>query len=448
MIFLRKIFSPLLLFLSVSMLVYAFYISEIHFEGVKRNYYIKYYIISIVFVLLSILSFYLNKSYKEYVIILTSSLVISLYSFEIYLHLKESKKFKDFYKKSRFEFLIDNKKKNKNFVINISPFNYLKFNNLQIFPLSGISNSETVNCNENGYFSTFKSDRYGFNNPDNEWDSKNIDFMIVGDSFVFGSCVNRPNDISSVLRKLSKKTVLNLGYDGNGPLIEYATLREYMSKNVKSVIWFYYEENDLAAETNGLELELKNNYLAQYLNDRNFSQNLTNRQSEVNKLALSLFDRFKDNELKKLNHSSKIKKNDFLNLKIIKILRLDYLRKIVLKSEKVFTISRPKPNNDFIKIIKLTKDLMIKNNSKLYFVYLPEFNRYNVNYDDSSYLKIKKIINKLNISFIDIHKLVFEKEKNPKKLFPYGNYGHYNELGYYKVSNAVYNYIISQNLSE
>ena len=122
---------------------------------------------------------------------------------------------------------------------------------------------------------------------------------------------NRPNDISSVLRKLSKKTVLNLGYDGNGPLIEYATLREYMSKNVKSVIWFYYEENDLAAETNGLELELTNNYLAQYLNDRNFSQNLTNKQSEVNKLALSLFDKFKENELNKLNYSSKIKKNDF-----------------------------------------------------------------------------------------------------------------------------------------
>ena len=128
MIFLRKVFSPLLLFLSVSMLVYAFYISEIHFEGTKRNYYIKYYIIGIVFVLLSILSFYLNQSYKEYVIILTSSLVISLYSFEIYLHLKENRKFKDFYKKSRFEFLIENKKKNKNFVINISPFNYLKFN--------------------------------------------------------------------------------------------------------------------------------------------------------------------------------------------------------------------------------------------------------------------------------------------------------------------------------
>lgn len=124
------------------------------------------------------------------------------------------------------------------------------------------------------------------------------------------------------------------------------------------------------------------------------------------------------------------------------------MRKIVLKSEKVFTISRPKPNDDFIKIIKLTKDLMIKNNSKFYFVYLPEFNRYNVNYDDSSYLKIKKIIDKLNISFINIHKLVFEKEKNPKKLFSYGNCGHYNELGYYKVSNAIYNYIISQNLSE
>ena len=32
------------------------------------------------------------------------------------------------------------------------------------------SNSKTIVCNENGYFSIFRSDRYGFNNPDYEWD--------------------------------------------------------------------------------------------------------------------------------------------------------------------------------------------------------------------------------------------------------------------------------------
>ena len=75
----------------------------------------------------------------------------------------------------------------------------------------------------------------------------------MGDSYVHGACVNRPNDISSVLRNLSNETVLNLGYGANGPLIEYATLREYLEIGVRKILWFYFEGNDL----NDLEYEKK-----------------------------------------------------------------------------------------------------------------------------------------------------------------------------------------------
>ena len=103
----------------------------------------------------------------------------------------------------------------------------------------------SILCNENGYYSSYLSDRYGFNNPDEEWDKKSIEYLVLGDSFAHGACVNRPNDISSVLRSLSKKNVLNLGISGNGPLTEYATLREYKPKNVKNIIWIYFEGYDL-----------------------------------------------------------------------------------------------------------------------------------------------------------------------------------------------------------
>ena len=102
--------------------------------------------------------------------------------------------------------------------------------------MSGISNSKTIYDNENGYYSIYQSDRYGFNNPDNEWNNKEIEFLLVGDSFTHGSSVNRPFDIASQLRKLSNKSVLNLGYDNNGPLIKYATLREYLEPNIKNII--------------------------------------------------------------------------------------------------------------------------------------------------------------------------------------------------------------------
>ena len=48
-----------------------------------------------------------------------------------------------------------------------------------------------------------KPDRFGFNNPDDEWDKK-IDILIV-ETFAQGACVNRPNDIASVIRKLKKR---------------------------------------------------------------------------------------------------------------------------------------------------------------------------------------------------------------------------------------------------
>ena len=107
-----------------------------------------------------------------------------------------------------------------------------------IFSLSGISNSKTIFCNESGRYSIYKSDRYGFNNPDKEWDKEEVEYLLVGDSSTQGSCVNRPNDIGSVLRTISNKSVLNLGYRGNGPLTEYATLREYLSPKVKKFCGF------------------------------------------------------------------------------------------------------------------------------------------------------------------------------------------------------------------
>ena len=73
-----------------------------------------------------------------------------------------------------------------------------------LLPLSGLSNIKSILCNENGYYSSYLSDRYGFNNPDDVWDLEVIDYLIIGDSFIHGQAVNRPNDISSVLRKKYK----------------------------------------------------------------------------------------------------------------------------------------------------------------------------------------------------------------------------------------------------
>ena len=412
----KKYFSPLCLVVSSLMLIYVFYRSEIHWKG-NQDYYLKYYIISIILILFSIVTFFINQNIKLYLIIILSSIALSLYSIESYFILKKNKlsaqTVKEYEKKTKFEFYKNLKKEDENIVLVVAPKNQINSNNEDLFALSGISNSKTINCNENGYYSINQSDRYGFNNPDGEWEKKEIKYLLVGDSFAYGSCVNRPNDIASILRTLSNKSVLNLGYNGNGPLIEYATLREYLSSNTKNVLWLYYGKNDTA----DLERELNSEILKKYLRDQNFTQNLKEKQNQID-------EKLKSN-IKEREKKSIYIKSDFLRLKHVRILIESRYTKPLLQTQ-------------FKEILKLTKELSHQNNSNFYFFYLPGYARYKTNYVDNDYQKVKYIVEELAIPFIDIHKEVFEKEKNPLKFFPFEMSGHYNVEGYRKVAEAIY----------
>ena len=130
-------------------------------------------------------------------------------------------------------------KKNKKLATaSVTPSAFLRDDNINILPLSGLSNSLTLNCNENGYYSIFKSDKYGFNNPNEIWGNKKLDLVLLGDSFVMGNCVNKPNDLKSILKK-NFNSIINLGYSGNGPLLQFSTLKEYML--FERVCGFYEE---------------------------------------------------------------------------------------------------------------------------------------------------------------------------------------------------------------
>ena len=436
--FLKKNFSLILLIISNLFLFYTIYRSEFFWGGNNRRFYYIYYLISFTLIFFSIISFYISQKIKEYLIIIFISSFTSIYLFEGYLtfnnhYLKEktywNKTGDKWDRRTLLQIYEDKKIQNNEIVVTVSPDSYLKKSNL-IFPLSGISNSETINCNENGYYSIYKSDRFGFNNPDAEWDKKDVEYLLIGDSFAHGACVNRPNDIGSVLRILSKKAVLSLGYGGNGPLIEYATLREYLKKNVKKILWIYYEGNDLES----LQSEKNNIILKNYLTDPTFTQNLRLRQKKIDNQATNyIIERQKDarRDIKRNNESF-----IFIFFKFIKVYNIRNLnfsfQSYTEKSKQSELIS------EFQKIIKSVKDLAIENNSELYFVYLPAWSRYKYAYEYNDYYLIKEMLDKLEIPFIDIHEQVFDKEQNPLKLFPFELMGHYNIDGYKKVSEKIY----------
>ena len=446
--FLIKKFSPIILLISFFLLIYTFYKSELVLNGDYRNYYKTYYLISLILIFFSIISFFLSNNIKQYLIISFLSSIVSLYFFEGYLTIKdhnsknllsedqiskdqiskeqifEKQTGKRWDKRKKLEIYNEMKRNDKKIVVVVSPGSHLDKNNNTIIPLSGISNSNTIYCNENGYYSIYQSDRYGFNNPDKEWDKKKIEYLLVGDSFAHGACVNRPNDITSILRSLTKKSALNLGYGGNGPLIEYATLREYLNSNVKKVLWLYFEGNDFT----NLDKEMNDKILINYYNDLFFTQNLKLKQNEIDDLGLDII---KNREKEKRKSKKKFK------FELFKYIKITNTRILIFPKP----VSGPTPTTEFKKILKLAKNFTTKNNSKLYFIYLPQYYRYNsVKPNNTNYYLVKKIIEELNIPFIDINKEVFEKEQDPLKLFPFKKNGHYTVEGYKKIAETIYKF--------
>ena len=428
-----------LLIISSIFLIYIVYKSQIAWQGQKIDYFKLYYIVSIFFFSTSLILLFVKKIFTTYYVIFFSSILISLYSIELYLlnydpykiNIKSKIYFektgKKFESKSKFEIYKNLKKDKINSTFAFFPNYFIENTGYDVFPLSGISHINTLYCDENGYYSNYKSDRYGFNNPDEVWDHEEIDYLILGDSYAHGACVNSPNDISSQLRKISNKKVLNLAYGGNGPLISYAALKEYGPKKIKNILFFFYEGND----HKDLEKEIKNKFLLKYLNNDNYSQDLKNKQADIDSQLNYIINNVSENGI---NFHSKKKKDIFINF--IKLVKFRTKLNSYLPSK--YQNATYNLNNFSNLILDKLVKYSINKKANLFLVYLPSFDRYSSGrYDKDFYEKLKLDLKKNNIKLIDTSKLVFDKSSNPLNFFPFMMPGHYNILGYQKVSEEI-----------
>ena len=152
----------------------------------------------------------------------------------------------------------------------------------EVVPLGGVSNKRTLVCNESGQWIDLPSDRHGFNNPDEVWQLARMEIAVLGDSFTQGYCVPSGRSFADLIRQ-QRPATLNLGISGDGPLLELATLEEFLPKlTPKIVLWFYYEGNDLT----DLQTERKSAVLMKYLND-GFSQQDLDRQADIDRAMLA-----------------------------------------------------------------------------------------------------------------------------------------------------------------
>ena len=172
--FLIKNLKKFSLIILLIIFIYIFYRSEIFHNSTKHEYYFRYYIIVISLYLFIYFSKYIERKINKYLIIIFISSLSSLYIFEFYQMVNK------FYANPKFTIEEDLKVKKlslineynnlkkqnvKNISIFIPPRGYLDEKNESIY-LSGVSKSFTLYCEENGYYATYNSDRYGFNNPE------------------------------------------------------------------------------------------------------------------------------------------------------------------------------------------------------------------------------------------------------------------------------------------
>ena len=200
-----------------------------------------------------------------------------LYFFEIYFQKKSNNLFKEtFYYKFKE---VANEQK---LMPMIRPTHLKDIHANKIVPVSVVDNTKTLLCINNDDPIYFESDIIGF---DNEIFKKEVDLILIGDSYAAGYCVDKEHRLNSQFRKIGLD-IINLGMGGNGPLLEFASLVEYADLfSFNTIVWLFTPENDYE----DIKREIANPILKNYL-DLNFKQNLLSKHKEKNQLYYDYFE--------------------------------------------------------------------------------------------------------------------------------------------------------------
>jgi hypothetical protein len=312
--------------------------------------------------------------------------------------------------------------------------------NNKILPLSFFQSSYVLGANENNYYPYFITDRYGFINQDYIYSRKEIDFLIIGDSYAMGITVNFSDNIQGNLLN-KNKTVISLGMGGNGPLFSLAALVEYKNTiKAKNVIYIFSETNDLGYD---LFLEKKNDILIRYLN-KNFKQKLLFKTKEINSLLVEKYS-----NLEKIKNNNN---NTIVSIKTITLSNIRYLIGIENKGSKnidgnynpdfsynlIEAVNSNTLNSNYFLFNKIIARMKEESDpSNFYLLYVPERKNLFSKKKSKMYYAVKKICEKNNVKFIDLsEELKDENIKFIKSLYP-RSFEHPNEKGYKFISNII-----------
>jgi hypothetical protein len=161
----------------------------------------------------------------------------------------------------------------------------LRIGDEEVLPLGSLGNARTVCCNESGRYVTYTTDEHGFRNPPNSWPNIPADVAIAGASSAASECVGDSDSLVTLLRARYPRTI-SVGAGGNGPLLELASIREYLpAAKPKLILWLFGEVHT----PEYLEGEANSPLALRYL-DPAFLQGLLSKQKQIDRAVASYFD--------------------------------------------------------------------------------------------------------------------------------------------------------------
>lgn len=377
-------------------------------------------------------------TYSKIVIINIIILFFFLYLIEITINYKNN----NLFKKTRIYHLNIQKNKtyNQNVFLNIAGHKFLDNTKISILPLSGYKNSTILLCiDENNKPIFYLSDKNGFNN---KMDNIVNDFLLIGDSYVQGMCVNNKNNLNAQFKKHNYITT-NLGMAGNGPLLEYATFKEYQNEyEYQDIILFITPDNDFYDLSN----EKKNKILMKYINEENFTQKI--KENELSKIEVinSYFGKkteriFNDFlsiyhfNLKELGNTlEKIFKKENLTSNVPNYLEDDLIDLLFLRILNGFNNDAKNKNKKFYVVFNgLNPDILYPNTENE--------NELNRIYIKDKLKKLKIYLNKNNIPYYDFNEYIIKNynKANITTLFKKinGQWDHYTEKGFLELTKKI-----------
>jgi hypothetical protein len=286
-----------------------------------------------------------------------------------------------------------------------------------------------------GSFTVFRTDENGFNNTSGLW-AEPVDLVVLGDSFVFGACVDSSATLVAQIRRSVPRT-LGAGIDAFGPLSMLAVLEEYVAEvRPRDVLWLYFEWNDLR--------DLQDESAVAQL-DLTSSQHLRERAAAIDPQLVEHIERELAREQRPgrqgsaTEHTTAQGPTEWIRLvRLRRMLALDGVRERLERCCDLAT---------FEAALVEAKRNVESWGGRLHFVYLPAGLRYHSRFahvlDDNMRARgrVLRTARRVGLPILDVH-AAFVRQGDAASLF-YSARSHYNERGYRVVADAVVTYLES-----